>query len=447
MTHLHFLGISGSLMAGAARLAQAAGYSVSGSDRSFYPPMGEQAKALKVPLFEGYDADVTMRPADCYVVGNAVVRGNPLMESIMRERRPYISAAQWLGETVLRGRRVLAVAGTHGKTTTASLLAWMLQRAGLAPGFLLGGVAQNFGMSAHLGESPWFVIEADEYDSAFFDKRPKFMHYRPAVAVLNNLEFDHADIYDNAEQIVRQFHYLLRTIPADGTVLARAHDAHLAAALEMGVYAPVMHFCGGEWRHRGDEHEMSVWHNNKECCRFVPPLLGEANRDNILAAVAAAHVAGAAAEQADKWLAGFLPPLRRLQKIADANDILLYDDFAHHPTAYRKTLAAVAAAHPQRRLVAVFEPRSHTMKAGVFAADLAAALAQADSIVAVGEYPWLNEALFAPENKVSLCVDAAAAAALLQKEMRAGDCVILMSNGDFGGLPEKIAAAVKHRKA
>ena len=433
-------------MAGAARLAQAAGYSVSGSDRSFYPPMGDQAQALGVPLFAGYDADVAARPADCYVVGNTVSRGNPLMESVMRERRPYVSAAQWLGETLLRERRVLAVAGTHGKTTTASLLAWMLERAGLAPGFLLGGVAPNFGVSARLGESPWFVIEADEYDSAFFDKRPKFMHYRPTVAVLNNLEFDHADIYDDVGQIIRQFHYLLRTIPADGTVIVRADDANLAAAIKMGVYAPVMRLgADGEWRHGGAVGEMSVCHNGRECCRLVPPLLGAANRDNILAAVVAAHVAGAAADQAGRWIDGFLPPLRRLQKIADAGGVLVYDDFAHHPTAYRKTLAAVAAVHPQRRLLAVFEPRSYTMKAGVFAADLAVALAAAGRIVAVGEYPWLAAALSPLAEKATTCADAAAAAALLQAEMRAGDCVVLMSNGDFDGLPEKVAAAVKQR--
>ncbi len=441
--HLHFLGISGTLMCGAAKLAMQLGFEVSGSDRDFYPPMGDTAKSLGVPLFVGYDADVDARPADCYIVGNAISRGNPLMESIMSRRRPYVSAAQWLGENVLSHRNVIAVAGTHGKTTTACLLAWILERAGLCPGFLLGGVPQNFTDSARLGEGDIFVIEADEYDSAFFDKRPKFLHYRPSIALLNNLEFDHADIYDSIDDIILQFHYFLRTIADNGKIITRADDDNLTAALNLGVYSPVVQFGGSsEWRHEGDDNQMCIYRGDEKCCSFVPPLIGEVNRDNILAAVVAAHYAGANANQADEWISGFLPPRRRLQQIADGGGVLLYDDFAHHPTAYKRTLAAVLAAHSGRRIVAVFEPRSNTMKKGIFAAELSAAFEDAGRVVVVGDYPWLAEAIAPLGERATVCETAAVAADLLQNEMQNGDIIVLMSNGDFGGLAQTLAAVV-----
>ena len=445
---LHFLGIAGTMVCGVARLAAELGHEVSGSDSAFEPPMGGAARALNIPLFEGYDADAESRPADCYVFGNAISRGCPLAESVLSRGLPYTSAAQWLADNALAGREVFAVAGTHGKTTTASLLAWMLERAGFSPGFLLGGVPQNFGVSARLGTGKFFVVEADEYDSAFFDKRPKFMHYRPRAAVLNNLEFDHADIYNGVEEIVRQFHYLLRTVPADGAVFARAGDANIGAALAEGVYSPVFRFGeGGEWEWRFGGGEMAVLRGGRECCRFAPPLPGGANRANITAAAAAADYAGADVSKLGEYLEGFLPPLRRMQKLAESGGVLVYDDFAHHPTAYRASLAAAAELHPQKRIVAVFEPRSNTMKSGAFKKELSAAFAGASRVVGVGGYEWLPAALSPLGEKASVCADAAAAEMLLRAEMRPGDCIVCMSNGAFGGLPQKTAKAAEELPA
>ncbi|MDM5148185.1 UDP-N-acetylmuramate:L-alanyl-gamma-D-glutamyl-meso-diaminopimelate ligase [Candidatus Persebacteraceae bacterium Df01] len=442
--HLHFIGIAGAFMAGAARIAKEMGYTVSGSDAAFYPPMGTQAQALGVPLFTGYDATVETRPADCYVVGNAVSRGNPLMESVLLERRPYISGAQWLGEKVLSSRTVLAVAGTHGKTTTTSLLLWLLERAGFAPGFLLGGLPQNFDISARLGTSPFFVIEADEYDTAFFDKRPKFLHYRPTVTVLNNLEFDHADIYSNVGEIVKQFHYLLRLLPADGLAIARTDDANLASAIKIGAYCPTVTFGEtGDWQWRWHGKEMAIWHDGEECCRFVPPLAGAANRDNIVAAAAAAAFVGVKPLHVGDYLRDFKPPLRRLQKLTNVGDVVLYDDFGHHPTAYRKSLEALAEAEPHRRLLTVFEPRSNTMKAGIFAEELPKSLAAAEKIVAVGTQPWLEKALKILGDKATICTNADMALAHILQEIRPGDCILLMSNGDFGELPKKLMDALE----
>lgn len=448
-SHLHFVGISGALMAGAARIALEAGFTVSGSDLSYAPPMGDMARALNAPLFDGYDATADSRPADCYVIGNAVSRGNPLVESILASRRPYISAAQWLGEHILPQRKVIAVAGTHGKTTTTSLLAWILERAGLSPGFLAGGVIENFGASARLGDGEWFVVEADEYDSAFFDKRPKFLHYRPEIALLNNLEFDHADIYKNVAEIVRQFHFLLRSVPGSGRVVARAKDKHLQSAITQGIYSPLSLFgSDGEWQRRaGANNSLRILHNQKEVCKLSPPLFGSANRDNILAAAAAAHYAGADISKLDEYLRDFNPPLRRLQKIADANGILVYDDFAHHPTAYQKTLQALKERHPGHRLIAVFEPRSNTMKAGVFQSRLARAFAPADKVIATGKQEWLAQALKPLAAKAQIVKDAKAAARLLKQQLRPGDCAVLMSNGPFDNLPQTIAGLAKQRRA
>ena len=439
MMHLHFIGIAGALTAGAARLAMEKGFKISGSDRAFYPPFGDAARALGAPLFSGYDATAESRPADCYVIGNAVSRGNPLVESVLSSRRPYISAAQWLGENILADKKVLAVAGTHGKTTTTILLAHILERAGFAPGFLAGGIAPNFGASARLGDSDAFVIEADEYDTAFFDKRPKFLHYRPHIALLNNLEFDHADIYRNVGEIARQFHFLLRAVPNNGRIVARAGARHLRTALNFGAYSPVSFFGGrGEWRwRRAGEGRMRVLYRGETMCEFAPPLIGAANRDNILAAAAAAHYAGADARRLGEYLQDFRPPLRRLQKLADANGIVVYDDFAHHPTAYQKTLEALAEEHPQKRIVAVFEPRSNTMKAGALNHKLPRAFAAAHRVVAAGGQKWLAKSL--PPRKSRVLPDAAAAAEFLRKEMRANDCIVLMSNGDFGDLPRAVA--------
>ena len=442
--HLHFIGIAGALTAGAAKLAKEKGFRISGSDRAFYPPFGDEARALDARLFADYKAAAKDIDADCYVVGNAISRGNPLMESVLSSRRPYISAAQWLGENILAGKKTIAIAGTHGKTTTTILIAHILERAGLSPGFLAGGIAPTFNASARAGKSDWFVIEADEYDSAFFDKRPKFMHYRPHIALLHNLEFDHSDIYKNVGEIARQFHFLLRTIPANGRIVAQKNSRHLQSALNMGAYSPVSFFGGAnaKWRYARKKERMHIFCDAKEMCNFVPPLIGSANRDNILAAIAVAHYAGADARRAGEYLSDFRPPLRRMQKLADANGVLVFDDFAHHPTAYRKTLQALAEEYPQKRIVAVFEPRSNAMKAGVFRRRLPNAFAAADVVVAVGEQEWLADSL-PPSKKAIALPDAAAAVDFLRAEIRPNDCVILMSNGDFANLPQTVATMAK----
>ncbi len=446
LEHLHFIGIAGSFMVGAARLAAERGHQISGSDTAFYPPMGEQAHAIGATLYTDYNADVNSRPADCYIIGNAVSRGNPLVESILSSNLPYISAPQWFAENILRGKTTIAVAGTHGKTTTASLLAWLMESAGLSPGFLLGGVHPNFGVSAKTGSGQYFVIEADEYDSAFFDKRPKFLHYRPTVAVLNNLEFDHADIYDSLAGIIKQFHYLLRTLPANGQAIVRFGDKNLAQALHQGVYSQVATFGGGSDDGGGDwlwgfvDGEMVINKDSAECCRLSPPLSGKMNRDNILAAIVAANAVGVDATRAGEFLAGYHPPLRRLQKIIDSKNILVFDDFAHHPTAYRQTIAALAEMHPTRRIIVAFEPRSNTMKAGFFKNELAMAFAAAARVIACsGDIGWDLALALKPladvaaiENTVDDVV------ARIVNEVRPGDCVLLMSNGDFGGLAEKL---------
>ena len=442
LAHLHFVGIAGSFMVGAARLAAECGYKVSGSDTGFYPPMGEQARNIKATLFEDYDSDVKSRPADCYIIGNALSRGNPLVESILREHRSYISGPQWLYENILRGKTTLAVAGTHGKTTTASLLSWILEGADFSPGFLLGGVHQNFGVSAKLGGGRYFVIEADEYDSAFFDKRPKFLHYHPTVAVLNNLEFDHADIYDSIDEITKQFHYLMRTIPEDGQVLVRLGDDNLKHVIKRGVYSPILTFGGndnGDWQWRFMNGDMAITKNGVECCRFTPPITGAINRDNILAATAAAAV-GVDVAKIGEYLQSYQPPLRRLQKIVEANNILIFDDFAHHPTAYRRTIEALAETYPKRRIIVAFEPRSNSMKAGVFNKALATAFTGAARVIAYsGGVTWSLADVLSPLGDVAVTEDVIDNVAnRIADEARPGDCVLLMFNGDFGGLAKKI---------
>lgn len=455
MAHLHLLGIAGSFMAGVARLALELGHSVSGSDRAFYPPFGDAVRQLDCELFEGYDSDCRTRPADLYLVGNVVSRGNPLLESLLRDNRPFISAPQWLYENLLRERRVLAVAGTHGKTTTSALLTYLLEKAGYTPGFLVGGVLPNFALSARLAaESDYFVIEADEYDSAFFDKRPKFLHYRPQVAILNNLEFDHADIYPDVEAIIRQFHYLLRSIADNGQLIVRAGDDHLAAAVAMGCYTPLQYFGdaaddGADWHWHYQRGQMRIQRGGAPVGEaFPPPLAGAANRDNVVAAVAAAAAVGCDAARAGALLEGFRPPLRRLQLIAAANGIRAYDDFAHHPTAIAKTIAALAEQRAMDnggggRLIAVFEPRSNTMKAGVFREQWRDTFQQADMVIAVGQQDWLPTVLNGCAQDLLIVPDAAAAAARLEGVVAGGDDLLLMSNGDFGGLAGMVKRLVE----
>ena len=442
---VHFAGVAGVFMCGLAALAKEAGYEVSGSDAAFYPPGGDIARALNIELYENYEAAAKHARADLYVVGNALSRGNALAEKILNEGAHYVSGPQWLRENVLRGRKVIAVAGTHGKTTTASLLIHILEGAGMSPGFVFGG-AMNGGACAKAGGGEWFVVEADEYDSAFFDKRPKFLHYRPQIAVMNNLEFDHADIYDNLDGIMRQFHYLLRSVPGNGAVVANANCENIGAALKMGVYSPLVKFNdNAEWHCRFDNGEMTIARGDEDKCSFIPPLAGAANRGNILAAVAAAECAGVDSSQTAQHLKDYQPPQRRLQVVGDIGGITVIDDFAHHPTAYRATISALQEKYPGRRVLAVFEPRSNTMKAGVFAAALADSLRAADLIFgcAAGLKWNLQESLSALAPRASIAQTTDELCAQVIAAAREGDCVLLMSNGSFNGAAQKIMSLLR----
>ena len=442
---VHFAGVAGVFMCGLAALAKEAGYEVSGSDAAFYPPGGDIARALNIELYESYEAAAKQARADLYVVGNALSRGNALAEKILNEGAHYVSGPQWLRENVLRGRKVIAVAGTHGKTTTASLLIHILQVASMSPGFVLGG-AMNGGACARLGEGEWFVVEADEYDSAFFDKRPKFLHYRPQIAVINNLEFDHADIYGNVGDIIRQFHYLLRSVPGNGAVVANANCENTGAALTMGVYSPLVKFNdSAEWHCRFDNGEMTIARGDEDKCSFIPPLAGAANRGNILAAAAAAQCAGVDCSQTAQHLKDYKPPQRRLQVVGDIGGIMVIDDFAHHPTAYRATISALQEKYPGRRVLAVFEPRSNTMKAGVFVDSLADSLRAADLIFgcAAGLKWNLHESLSVLKPRASVAKTIDELCAQVSEAAREGDCVLLMSNGSFNGAAQKIMSLLR----
>src|SRR5215212_4713662 len=384
--HIHILGICGTFMGGLAALAREAGHTVTGCDANVYPPMSDQLRALGIDLIEGYGADQLKLAPDQYVVGNAITRGNPLIEAILDAGAAYTSGPQWLADHVLPGRHVLAVAGTHGKTTTTGMLAWILEAAGQAPGFLIGGVPGNFGVSARLGKlepSAPFVIEADEYDTAFFDKRSKFVHYRPRTAILNNLEFDHADIFEDLAAIERQFHHLVRTVPGQGRLVVNARDEALQRVLAMGCWSDVQRFgarkeAPGMLRARGEPHAFDVLRGGLKVARVEWPLLGEHNQLNALAAIAAAEHVGIAPEESARALGEFRNVRRRLELRGTAGGVAVYDDFAHHPTAMRTTIEGLRRKVGDARILAVFEPRSNTMKLGAMKAQLPWALEEAD---------------------------------------------------------------------
>jgi len=455
--HLHVLGICGTFMGGIAALAREAGHRVTGCDANVYPPMSEQLAALGIELIRGYDAAQLALAPDLFVIGNAITRGNPLLEAVLDAELAYTSGPQWLAENVLRGRHVMAVAGTHGKTTTTSMLAWLLDKAGLAPGFLVGGVPLNFGVSARLGNAGApFVIEADEYDSAFFDKRSKFIHYRPRTAILNNLEFDHADIFDDLAAIERQFHHLVRTVPARGRIVVNARDDALQRVLGMGCWSEVQRFGGrkeapGMLRARGEPHAFDVLRGSMKIARVEWSLLGEHNQLNALAAIAAAEHAGVAAEASAKALAGFRNVRRRLELKGSANGVTVYDDFAHHPTAMRTTIDGLRRKVGPERILAAFEPRSNTMKLGAMKAQLPWALEDADlSFCHGGGLGWDAAQALLPLGAraiVSPTVDELVAR--IVTAARPGDHVLCMSNGGFGGVHQKLldALAVKGRAA
>ena len=443
--HLHILGICGTFMGGIAAIAKAAGYRVTGCDANVYPPMSEQLVALGIELTEGFDESLVRLRPDLWVVGNVVSRGNPLMEAILDRGERYVSGPQWLAGQVLARRHVLAVAGTHGKTTVATMLAWILERAGWNPGFLIGGVPLDFPVSARHTGSPLFVIEADEYDTAFFDKRSKFVHYSARTAILNNIEFDHADIFDDLAAIERQFHHFIRTLPRSGRIVANGGDPVVERVLTQGCWTPVERFgvAGGWEAGKADgQGAFEVSWQGRPAGRLRWQLTGAHNRLNALAAIAAAHHAGVEPAQAIESLGAFSGVRRRMQVRGKARGVTLYDDFAHHPTAIRTTIEGLRQIAGQGRILAVFEPRSNTMKRGVMKEALPGALAPADlCYIYTAGLGWDAAALLAPLGARARCVDdlehlVAAVAA----DCRPGDHVLVMSNGGFGGIHEKLLA-------
>jgi len=456
--HIHILGICGTFMGGLAALAREAGHTVTGCDAGVYPPMSDQLRALGIELTEGWGAEQMALKPDLFVVGNVVSRGNALMEAILDAGRPYTSGPQWLAEHVLQGRHVLAVAGTHGKTTTTSMLAWALEHAGLKPGFLVGGVPLNFGVSARLGDPAMttprgtgapFVIEADEYDTAFFDKRSKFVHYRPRTAVLNNLEFDHADIFDDLAAIERQFHHLVRTVPGRGRLVVNAREESLQRVLAMGCWSEVQRFGArkeepGALRARGEPHAFDVLRGSLKIARVEWSLLGEHNQMNALATIAAAEHLGVPPEVSAKALASFENVRRRLELRGEVRGIKVYDDFAHHPTAMRTTVNGLRRKVGIERILAVFEPRSNTMKLGTMKAQLPWSLEEADlAFCHSGGLGWdAAEALAPMGAQAVVCDTVDKLVARVVAAARPGDHILCMSNGGFGGVHAKLLAAL-----
>ncbi|MDD9863246.1 MAG: UDP-N-acetylmuramate:L-alanyl-gamma-D-glutamyl-meso-diaminopimelate ligase [Gammaproteobacteria bacterium] len=446
---IHILGVCGVFMGGLALLARALGHRVGGTDRRCYQPMKGLLCREGIQMREGYDPAGWRHPApDLVLVGNALARDNPSVEFLLNSGLPYISGPQWLAEQVLRRRRVLAVAGTHGKTTTAAMLAWLLADAGLDPGFLVGGVAENFGVSARLGTGDFFVVEADEYDSAFFDKRSKFVHYCPRVLVLNNIEFDHMDIFDSLAAIRRQFHHLLRVVPGSGQVIAHAGDPEIQSVLEMGCWTPVERFGApdGRWQARPlrpDWGRFEVLDGSRRVGEVQWRLFGRHNADNALAALAAAVHAGIAPESACRSLASFRPVCRRLQRLATVRGIEIYDDFAHHPTAIRATLQALRGAVGKRRILAALEPASHTMRRGGHGRELARSLGEADRVLLCrpAGLRWdLEEATAELGGRREVYEEAEEIGRRLCELARPDDVILLMSNAAFGDLPRLLPA-------
>jgi UDP-N-acetylmuramate: L-alanyl-gamma-D-glutamyl-meso-diaminopimelate ligase len=436
--HIHILGICGTFMGGIAAIAKQSGYRVTGCDANVYPPMSTQLEAQGIELIEGWGADQLELKPDVFVIGNVVSRGNPLMEEILNRNLPYASGPQWLADTLLRDKWVLGVAGTHGKTTTSSMLAWILEHAGLNPGFLIGGVPQNFGISARITDSAFFVIEADEYDTAFFDKRSKFVHYHPRTAVLNNLEFDHADIFPDLAAIETQFHHLVRTVPGNGLVVSNGREESLQRVIKRGCWTLVEQF--------GNEDGWNITANNavtlrgKEQGQLQWDLMGEHNSMNALAALAAARHAGVPVAQGLAALSAFKNVKRRMEMRGTVNGITVYDDFAHHPTAIDTTVAGLRRKVGKARILAVLEPRSNTMKLGVMKDALPDSLKDADlTFCYAGNLGWDARGALAPlgdkavvKDDLNALIEAIAAVA------RSGDQILVMSNGGFGGIHEKL---------
>ncbi len=451
--HIHILGICGTFMGGVAALARAAGHRVTGCDGNVYPPMSTQLRDLGIEIREGFDAQqLDEIDPDVVVVGNVMSRGSPVVEAMLDRELPYRSGPQWLADHVLREHHVIAVSGTHGKTTTASMLAWILEDAGLEPGFLIGGVPVNFGISARFGGGRYFVVEADEYDTAFFDKRAKFVHYRPRTLVLNNIEFDHADIYADLDAILWQFHQLIRTVPGSGRIVRNVRDDNIARLLEMGCWTPVETFAtvgDADWKGTfGDASERTIRITDADASEAATRwrLGGGHNLENALAAIAAARSAGVSVSQAVDALSRFEGVRRRLERTATVSDIGIYDDFAHHPTAIRRTLEAMRRRYPGQRIVVAVEPRSNTMKLGVHNDELADALAAADLV-------WMyrpadmderfDAALERLAPKLRVFADYDQLVNDMSTRVLSGDQVVFMSNGGFGGARQTLTAVLQ----
>lgn len=447
--HIHILGIGGTFMAGVALLARSAGHRVTGSDQGLYPPMSTQLADAGIEVMEGYEPGHLDPAPDQVVVGNAMTRGNPAVEYMLDAGLAYTSGPQWLAEQVLAGRHVLAVAGTHGKTTTSSMLAHILSDNGLSPGWLIGGIAADLGVSAVLGDSKWFVVEADEYDTAFFDKRSKFVHYRPRTLILNNLEFDHGDIFDDLQAIKRQFHHLVRTVPGQGRIIHNASDTALDDVIDMGCWTPRTPFASpGGWHARAlspDYSRLDIRYGDESAGKLTWSQKGAHNAANACAAIAAAKQAGVPPVAAIHSLARFQGVKRRLELRGKPRGIAVYDDFAHHPTAIRTTLEGLAASVENGRILVAFEPRSNTMRAGAHADGLAASFAKADRVYGYDSaIDWDFQSVmaslrqrFTAMNSIDAIISAIA------HEARPGDTVVVMSNGGFGGIHEKLLAALK----
>jgi UDP-N-acetylmuramate: L-alanyl-gamma-D-glutamyl-meso-diaminopimelate ligase len=449
--HIHILGICGTFMGGLAVIARQLGYQVSGSDQNVYPPMSTQLQQQGIHLMDGYRAENLDCEPDLVIIGNALSRGNPEVEAVLNKGLSYVSGPQWLAEHVLQDKWVLGVAGTHGKTTTTSMLSWILEHQGFNPGFLIGGIPLNFGISARLAGGPenksgFFVIEADEYDSAFFDKRSKFVHYRPRTAILNNLEFDHADIFPDLDAIKRQFHHLVRTIPGEGLIISPECDANINDVLAMGCWTPVAKTsinANAPWNAKllkADGSQFSVFFENNEQGVVNWPLTGDHNVYNALSAIVAANHIGILPRDAIAALGQFINVKRRMEVIARINGVTLYDDFAHHPTAIETTLDGLRKQVGQERIIAIVEPRSNTMRLGIHTETLAKSLGNADLAILYQpqHLDWDLSKLLNYANNIEICQSLEDIIAKLKVEARSGGHFVLMSNGSFGGIYQRL---------
>ena len=449
--NLFIAGICGTFMAGIAQIARSAGHHVSGCDNNVYPPMSTLLDNAGIDVLPGYTPDYLGEDLDMVIIGNILSRGNPLVETLLNRRVPYTSGPQWLHDNILSDRKVIAIAGTHGKTTTTSMVAWILSQAGLNPGYLIGGQPGNFKFSAELGTSDWFVIEADEYDSAFFDKRSKFVHYNPTIALLHNLEFDHADIFDDVDQIKKQFHHLVRIVPSSGTVIANMDDKNICEVLDMGSWSKV---CGNSLSRKkeqwyavnvsGDGSQFAVYHKGSKTGTVAWNCMGNHNICNGLAAISVADSVGIPAADACHYLASYIPTARRLQLLFNSGSVILYDDFAHHPTAICATLEAVRSRHVDYKIIAVLEPSSNSMKLGIYGQNLGNSLNGADHVILYlpGTLNW-NPADIKTAAELTVCRSRRGTLKMVKMCLGEKSVIICMSNGGFDNIPSMLSKQIQ----